>query len=170
MKKLFFTTLCLAILSTASFAQIGKGTVLVGASSNLGYTSTSYELDGNDDNLNHFTLNLKAGYFVIDNLAFGLNLGYDNVSQGDYDYSVTRFGLFGRYYVNGKFFMGLGYSSSKAEDAEANKSVPIEAGYAAFINDNIAIEPSLSYSVGVGDNESNAFGLNVGFTIYLNRN
>ena len=153
--------------SNAAYAQIQKGTFLVGASSNFGYSSTSYE--DSDDNLNVFSLNLKGGYFVIDDLTFGLSFGYTKYSAGDIDASSTSVGLFGRYYVNGKFFAGMGYNSSKVEDADAINRVPFEVGYAAFINDNIAVEPSLSYSIGVGDTESNQFALNVGFALYFNR-
>jgi hypothetical protein len=121
------------------------------------------------DNLSILTLDLKAGYFVIDNLALGLSFGYEKYSLDDSEESLTSFGLFGRYYVNGKIFVGAGYSSSKFEDSDAANSLPFEVGYAAFITDNIAFEPSISYAIGVGDNESNTFGLNLGFALYFNR-
>lgn len=167
MKKIHLTISILMLFAATSYAQIQKGSVLVGASSNLGFSSTSY--DGADDNFNVFTLDVKAGYFVIDNLAVGLNFGYNKFSQGDSDASTTLFGLFGRYYVNGKIFVGAGYSSLKLEDSDASNSLPFEVGYAAFITDNIAFEPSINYAIGLGDNESNTFGLNLGFALYFNR-
>lgn len=167
MKKLIFTISIVAAFAVTSFAQIEQGTVIVGPSTNLGFTSQSF--DGADDNLTSFNINLGAGYFVIENLAFGLNFGYSSLSFGDEDVSTTTFGLFGRYYVNGKIFLGAGYASSKVEDSDAVNSLPLEAGYAAFITDNIAVEPSLGYELGLGDNESSKFGLNVGFMLYLNR-
>jgi hypothetical protein len=167
MKKIILTMSILMLFAAASYAQIQKGSVLVGASSNLGFSSISY--DDGDDNFKVFILDLKAGYFVIDNLAVGLNFGYSKYSFGDTDASTTLFGLFGRYYVNGKIFVGAGYSSSKLEDSDASNSLPLEAGYEAFITDNIALEPSVSYSIGLGDNESNTFGLNLGFALYFNR-
>src|SRR5690606_28125801 len=100
----------------------------------------------------------------------GLGVGYYKGSMGDYSESATSFGIFGRYYVNGKIFLGAGYQSEKVEDSDALGSIPLEVGYAAFITDNIAIEPALGYALGMGDNESSTFGLNVGFTLYLNRN
>lgn len=167
MKKGIFTICFVTMLAGASFAQIEQGTVVVGPSTNLGFTSMSF--DGVDDNLTTFNVNLGAGYFVIENLAFGLNFGYAKVSFGDDSESATSFGLFGRYYINGKIFLGAGYASTKSEDSDAVNSLPLEVGYAAFITDNIAVEPSFSYELGLGDNESNAFGLNVGFMLYLNR-
>jgi len=167
MKKITLTISILLLFAATSYAQIQKRSVLVGASSNLGFSSTSYE--GGDDNLNVFTLDLKTGYFVMDNLALGLRFGYNKYSVGDNDVSQTLFGLFGRYYVNGKIFFGAGYSSTKFEDSDASNSLPLEVGYAAFITDNIALEPSISYSIGLGDNDAKAFGLNLGFTLYFNR-
>jgi len=52
---------------------------------------------------------------------------------------------------------------------DAVNGLPLEVGFAAFITDNIAVEPSFGYALGLGDNESNTFGLNVGFSLYLNR-
>jgi hypothetical protein len=168
MKKTIFMTLFAVCLSGGTaIAQINKGTFLVGASSNLGFSSTSTEIS--DDNVNVFLLDVSGGYFVIDNLALGLSFGYSKYSYEDFDGSSTSFGLFGRYYVNGKVFLGLGFASAKVEDSDAVNSIPLEVGYAAFVTDNIAIEPSLSYSLGLGDNESNTFGLQVGFTLYFNR-
>ena len=167
MKETIFTLVVGLAFAGPAFAQIGQGTVLIGASSNLNYSSTSF--DGADDNLNSFNINLGVGYFVIENLALGIELGYDKITFGDNDASSTTFGLFGRYYVNGKIFLGAGYRSSKGEDSDAVNSLPLEVGYAAFITDNIAVEPSFGYALGLGDNESNTFGLNVGFSLYLNR-
>ncbi|HEX5172209.1 MAG TPA: hypothetical protein VFW11_23695 [Cyclobacteriaceae bacterium] len=167
MKRTILLFLIVSILSvTGVVAQINQGTFLVGASSNLGFSSTSTE---GSDNVNVFLLDLKGGYFVMDNLAVGLSLGYTKYSAGDFDGSSTTIGLFGRYYIHGKIFAGLGFSSTDSNNSDSYNSVPFEFGYAAFVTDNIALEPSLSYSIGVGDNESNTFGLNVGFTLYFNR-
>jgi hypothetical protein len=166
-RTILMTFFAFCLSGGTAIAQINKGTFLLGASSNLGFSSTSTDIS--DDNVNVFLLDLSGGYFVIDNLALGLSFGYSRYSYGDFDGSSTSFGLFGRYYVNGKVFFGLGFASSKVEESDAVNSVPLEVGYAAFVTDNIAIEPSLSYSIGVGDNESNTFGLQVGFTLYFNR-
>lgn len=166
MKKTLLLLAVCSVFSMSAAAQISQGTFLVGASSNLGFSTTSY---GDGDNLNAFVLDLNGGYFVIDNLAVGLSFGYSNYSSGDFSGSTTSVGLFGRYYVQGKIFAGLGFSSIHVEDADALTSIPLEVGYAAFLTDNIAIEPSLNYGIGMGDNSANTFGLNIGFTLYLNR-
>ncbi len=87
-----------------------------------------------------------------------------------------QFGLFGRYYYNGKIFGGIGFNSVKVkfEDtsgvSESTVSViPIEVGYAAFLNDAIAIEPALNYSIYGSDGNGASFGFSVGLTVYLNK-
>lgn len=164
MKKNLLTLLAVVVVFTAS-AQINKGTVLVGASSNLNLTST--DPDGGESS-SVFALDVSAGYFVIDNLALGLNLGYEKNSE--LDDAAIIIGAFGRYYINGKVFAGAGVSTVKFGDASSTV-IPLEIGYAAFITDNIAIEPSLNYSLWSGDfMEGSTIGLNVGLALYFNRN
>lgn len=163
MKKVLLTVFAVLTVFVAS-AQIEKGTILVGASSNLGFSSTS--IDGLDDKLSTFNLDVRGGYFIIDNLALGLTLGFDKTKFGDSDEKTTSFGLFGRYYINGKIFAGAGFQSITIGDADAETAIPLEVGYAAFLTDNIAVEPSLNYIIMDG---ASTFGLGVGFTLYLNR-
>lgn len=40
-------------------------------------------------------------------------------------------------------------------------------GYAFFVADRTAIEPSLSYQVRKGDFDGNSLGLNIGFSLYF---
>jgi hypothetical protein len=158
MKKLLFILLAVFAAGAAS-AQINKGSVLVGASSNMNFTSISPD---NGDNYSIFDLSLKGGYFFIDNFTVGLNLGYQKLD----DFTISTFGLFGRYYYQGKFFGGVGFSVIDYENQDSQTSIPFEIGYAAFITDNIAVEPSLNLGI-AEDNTS--FGLRVGFSLYLNR-
>lgn len=158
MKKLLFILFVMCIAGSAS-AQINKGSVLVGASSNLNFSSVKF--DG-QDRFSLFDLGVKTGYFVVDNLAVGLDFGYQKID----DLSITNFGIFGRYYYQGKIFGGAGFNVLKYEDQDSQTSIPFEIGYAAFITENIAIEPAFHFSV--GDN-TNTYGLRVGFSIYLNR-
>jgi hypothetical protein len=158
MKKYVFILVACLIVGSAS-AQIEKGTVLVGASSNLSFTSISP--DGGD-NYSVFDLSLKGGYFFMDNLTAGLNLGYQKID----DFSLTTFGLFGRYYYQGKFFGGVGFNVISYEGSDSQTSIPFEVGYAAFITPNIAVEPSLN--LGIAE-DSTSFGVRVGFSLYLNR-
>lgn len=172
MKKLLLT-LFASVIVFATSAQISKGAILVGGSSNLGFTS--YNEDAGD--YSQFNIDVKGGYFIMDNLAVGLNLGYSSADFGDSGKKTnTGFGVFGRYYFNGKIFGGVGFNSVKVKfesdslDSESTVSViPIEIGYAAFLNDAIAIEPALNYSIYGSDGDGASFGVNVGITVFLNR-
>jgi hypothetical protein len=172
MKKHVFTMLFLACIAISGTAQIEQGTFLLGAKTNAGFNF--FNEDAGD--YSQFNIELKGGYFVIENLTLGLNLGFSSISEGDASLNVSEFGLFGRYYINGKIFGGIGYSSQKTKydfgfgDGESTTSIiPIELGYAAFINDVIAIEPALNYTIYGSDSEGASFGINIGISIYLGR-
>ncbi|MDZ7647839.1 MAG: hypothetical protein U5K54_12010 [Cytophagales bacterium] len=135
-KYLLIIITCLTVGS--AFAQIPKGTILAGAASILSFTSVSPDTG---DNYSIFDLSLKGGYFVIDNVVAGVNLGYQKID----DFSFTSFGIFGRYYYQGKFFGGAGFTINDYENSDSQTVIPFEVGYAAFINEVIAVEPSLNY-------------------------
>ncbi|MEQ9404229.1 MAG: outer membrane beta-barrel protein [Cyclobacteriaceae bacterium] len=173
MKKFFLTMTMVAVFGIAT-AQTEQGGWLIGASTNLGFTSTS--VDGVDDNESEFNLDGKAGYFLIDGLAAGLNLSFSNNKQGDDKTTVTAIGPFARYYVNGTFFVGAGYASTsvKSDDGTTSNTVKggllsLEAGYPIWFGDNVALEPSLNYGMGSGDllKDTSFFGLAVGFSLYF---
>jgi len=161
MKKVLFTFFA-AFVAFAASAQISQGTILLGGSSNLGFTSNNE--DAGDDS--QFDLSVQGGYFVIENLAIGATIGYSKWSEAD-DATIT-IGPMARYYFNGKIFAGAGFAVQKTGDFSGSV-IPLQVGYAAFLNDAVAIEPSLNYSVYGGDYEGSSFGLNVGISVYLNR-
>lgn len=159
MKKNILTAIFSCSIIVASFAQIESGTILVGASSNIGYNNLSPD---NSSGYTVLNIDLKAGYFVINNLTAGLNIGYSKID----DSALTSLGVFARYYVAGKFFAGAGFTSIKPDEGDSTTEIPIELGFAGFVSNNIAIEPSLSYAMGDGYER---FGFNVGFSLYFNR-
>mgnify|MGYP001803354839 CR=1 FL=1 len=164
MKKITFSAFAL-LLAFTSFSQTEQGRILVGVGSDLRFSSQSFE--GSDDNFNTFSVGLGGGYLLIANFVAGANIG---------EFSSNSFGIgpFVRYYYE-QFFAeaGVNFSESSSEsdffesDSSLNQ-VNLGLGYAAFINDYIAVEPSLNYSIGGGDVDGqNTFSLNVGFAIYL---
>ncbi len=154
-------------------AQTEEGGWLAGASSNLSFSSTS--IDGVDDNRSSFNLSTRGGYFFIDNLVGGLTLGLSSSKQGDFKTSSTTIGPFARYYVNGTFYVGAGYTAVSGETESGSTTVSdfsggnllLEAGYPIWIVDSVAVEPGISYTSGTGDINSSIFAVAVGFNIYL---
>ncbi|OUR99010.1 hypothetical protein A9Q86_13145 [Flavobacteriales bacterium 33_180_T64] len=112
-----------------------------------------------DEKLNQFTFNPSVGYFVSENIAVGVSLGYmsskseDGVSD-DIKVSALTAGAFGQYYFTpGEQFSFLvqltaAYTSGKTEvgDAEAKNNGFI-AGFAPgisyFVSDCLALQANI---------------------------
>jgi hypothetical protein len=165
MKKLLLIAVVFFGVTIVTNAQINQGTILVGASSSLGFMSVSP--DGGDS-YSSFDLDGKAGYFFIDNLAAGVGLNFNKQDE----YSSLGFGVFGRYYINGAIITGLGIGATKVDYGSVDGSyttIALEGGYAAFITKNIAVEPTLNLNLLSGDTDATQFGFNIGFALYLGR-
>ena len=84
------------VFSLTSDAQTRKGTVLLGAGS---------EMSNNE--WTSLAITPKVGYFVQDGVAIGalINFQSDNVDKSTYELnnSVAEIGVFGRYYVSNNF-------------------------------------------------------------------
>ncbi len=164
MKKVLLTAALVAVFGFAANAQTDQGGWLVGASSNLGFNS--FKANSDADAVSTFNLNARAGYFLMDNLAAGLNINYFKFSEADD--ADTAFGPFARYYFNGTFYAGAGIDFASSGGVSGSW-INLEAGYPLFIVDNVAVEPNLSYSLGGGDlyEDASRFGINVGFFLYF---
>ena len=166
-------TLLAAFAITATAAQINNGAWLIGASSNM--AANNYTSKTSADVFT-FNLNIQGGNFIIDNLVLGLNTGFTSLSQGGSNQAQTTLGIFSRYYFPKNFFAGAGVNSywfsNNSGNSESHAEVRLEAGYAAFISNSCAIEPSISYR-GVTDpnytGRISSLSFNLGFMIYLHR-
>lgn len=157
MKKVLLTAALVAVFGFAANAQTEQGGWLVGASSNLGFSSEDYGAGS----VSVFNLDVKGGYFLMDGLAAGLDVSYASFDGN----SGSAIGIFGRYFITEAIFAEAGYTS--LSDSRGG-ILPIRAGYAAFLSDNVAVEPSLVYEMGMGNNDAySSFGLNVGFSLYF---
>ncbi|MBL0128771.1 MAG: outer membrane beta-barrel protein [Flavobacteriales bacterium] len=176
MKKIV-TVVSALVLGITAMAQTDQGTWMFGAGSNLGFTSGKENSD-QEDAASQLSLDVRAGYFVIDNLAIGLDLGYSSVSVGGVAGADLGVGPYLRYYLmESKLFGELGYkigsSSYDGNKLGSTGALGIGVGYAAWLNDNVTIEPMIKYSAlstkpDGGDSYSgSAFGVMVNFGIYL---
>jgi outer membrane protein len=191
MKKLIFT-LCVVLASAGAFAQIGQGTIMIGGSFGANFQTEKYKLSGNTQTVGkttEITLTPQVGYFVIDNLAVGAGISLASYSfkpDGGGDKSTSTafaFQPFGRYYFNnifGELALGIGAGNSKTGGDIDSKfglfTWSLGAGYAAFLNDHVAIEPKLGYmSVTQKDKDSDVKDINsglfisVGIQVYLRK-
>lgn len=158
------SAIALGFSTVQANAQIKEGTVLAGGGLSLDFGTHKNERPGNNQNTTvtvetrytNFTFNPKVGYFFTDALALGLNLNVNTNTEKNKDNGIRStnsshtFGVFGRYYFPQKLFLegeiGLGRQSYNGEDFQ-NKifAYSLGVGYAAFLNDHVALEPMIRY-------------------------
>jgi outer membrane protein len=160
MKKFITITLSLFTILGLS-AQTEKGAVLLGAHSNLGFSSLSVtdynDLDESDflaGTITDIAISLNGSYFIVDNLALGLLINYSNSKlevEGEDDSvsSLITYGLMARYYFGESGLWGQGsYSLGTLDEGTEDMDISgtgISLGYAWFVSDNVSINPSLGY-------------------------
>lgn len=161
MKKLFFSLAVIAI-SFAASAQTSKGTYLLGGTA--GFQS--------QDDVSTITVAPRIGYFLADNLAAGLGLGYTKIE----DLSMWSLDPFIRYYAlgigdNAKIFGQASYSYGSMGEDLSTSGWGVGAGAAFFLNESIALEVGLNYgSTTVGDADAtSALRFGAGFQIHFGK-
>ena len=104
MKKIILSLAAVLAFALTSDAQTRKGTVLLGAGS---------ELSNNE--WTTLAITPKVGYFVQDGVAIGALIDFqnDNVDKDSYELNnnVAEIGVFGRYYVSNNLFTEVSLSS-----------------------------------------------------------
>jgi len=159
-------------------AQFNQGRVLLGGNVNFfsmkdetvqtGFPTTSSKST-------QFQLNPNVGYFVIDNLAVGADIALSTISGGGSSTTILA-GPFVRYYIKGLFIEGeYNFGSGKNGDTKSSTNAWLGGiGYAALLNDHVAIEPTIAYTsnnIHYTNPNHNAtitgFVVGVGLQIYL---
>jgi len=198
MKKTLLTLFVVTLISCGAYAQYGQGRMLVGGGLDFSTMKNKSKVGGTtreNYTTTSFSLVPRFGYFVIDNLAVGgaLNVNtttkkYEGSDDKETDNELTL-SPFVRYYLPQNIFFegnfGFGTGKNKSEDGAVSVETKynvtrwaLGVGYAAFINDNVAIEPMISYGSHIRtlkDSNPKAKGIDqgltigVGFQIYLGK-
>ena len=213
-KPLILVIVIIAVNCNFLSAQTNKGKFLMGelsyielmgngviGSANLGYTTFQFKSDGDNPSSKQkqFSLNIvpRAGYFVIDNLAIGLDVllatELKNIGDDTYKSTTTFFavGPFVRYYIPTKkvlpfaevnYSMGsrtnkTEFNGNESSDNYAIKLYGVGLGLAFPIGEKVSFDTIVGYHVYVNkdkeDNENNlrwvagTLGLKLGFTVFL---
>jgi hypothetical protein len=119
------------------------------------------------DDMIYYNLGADAGYFIIDDLAIRLGLFYGG---GGNNRGRLAYRLGGKYYINSKVPVGLDITGQSIEDYDNNPTwLGIQAGYAFFLSDRIAIEPGARWNQSLNEDwdDSGFFELNIGFTLFF---
>lgn len=199
MKRMIFTLLVVMVAAIGAKAQYNQGRMLVGGGANFTANTDKSKNGGTtvtNSKTTSFGLQPRFGYFVIDNLAIGAALDFGTSvtkyeTNDDKDkYTSIALAPFVRYYLpQNIFFQGqFGFGSAKDKHEESNGADTevkynlfnwsLGVGYAAFITDNIAIEPMISYGSDIltrkdsnpkAKHIDNNFTIGVGFQIYLGK-
>ena len=118
MKKIILSLAAVLVFTLTSDAQTRKGTVLLGAGSEVSNSMDTY----NNGRKAWTQLNItpKVGYFVQDGVAIGalINFQSNNEDRNDYELNsgIAEIGVFGRYYVSNNLFSEIALSSMTQSD------------------------------------------------------
>ena len=158
MKKLLMLMLLFAVTVGAS-AQFEKGTKYV--DTYLSGLGTSY----NSSTGFRFNIGADAGIFLEDSWMVKANFEIDHTKYSD-DFDL---GLGARYYFNTNgIFLGAGAEYKHSEPNFNDVLIPVEIGYAFFINHYITIQPAAYYKMSLNNfSDGSTVGLKVALGFYF---
>jgi hypothetical protein len=174
MKKRVVTIVALFIVGLANAQtndQTEKGNVLIetntGFGSEVGKTSFGYiSRDGSTE----YNIGLEGGYFIMDNLALKIGLGFGGFSPKELA-STSTFGykIGAKYYVIGLLPVEISYNGYTQKNVSKNPSfVGFQAGYAIFLSRTISLEPGIRYNNSLDTEAAKSFvQLNMGFSLHF---
>lgn len=163
MKKLFLSLIAMIAMTVAVNAQVEQGSFTVGG--NVGFNTFSSDADNSDDATSSFFIVPDVSYFVSDNIALGLGVGYENYSVKVDDDNKANAGIFriepyGRYYKSfggsdkfyffGELRVNLGFGSSKVTALGTENDGPSFTTIGAALSPNFAFFPSEKFAIEFG--------------------
>ncbi len=157
---------------------IKKGNWMVGGA----VGSLGYSFEGENFNINVMP---KAGYFITDGIALGLEtgVGFQTIKDGDnvWNYTFMPFARYyfpegasetGRFYGNGKIGIS-GASATGGDNNETSFAFGVGLGYSHFVSRNVALEAEVGYNYSKSNaataSAQNGLGVAVGFQIFLGK-
>ncbi len=153
----------------AKEGQVSKGIWLIevntGFGENVGSTSLSLT---SSDGITAYNIGAEGGYFIKDNLAIKLGLGYgDDGIEGNDNPIAYKIGA--KYYFKKMIPIELSYNGVGFGSADANPTyLGFQAGYALFLGKNVSIEPGLRYNKSMNtDYYDDNFQFNIGFALHF---
>ena len=164
MKKLLLVIAIVAAGFTAnaqeSNGQTAKGKWVIEANTGAASTgSTAFSFSSQDGDSN-FAIGLDGGYFIMDDLAIKGGLGYNDGNEA-FTYKVGA-----EYYIAGQFPVGIDFTGT-SYDAYSENWLGLQAGYAYFLGENVAVKPALRYNIGLEDGQKGKFQGLIGFALYF---
>ncbi|QHI36075.1 hypothetical protein IMCC3317_14280 [Kordia antarctica] len=195
MKKIILAAVAIFGFAFTANAQTEQGKWVISGSTSISFATTNLTLEfegeeiSDDAKASIFSFTPSVGYFVINNLAVGLDLSFSSAKNDDGTTDVTTSSfssiLGGTYYFEAgdkfKPFVGLGAGliSTSSGDDDVLKSNGLalrgKGGVAYFVNESLSVDFSVLYlntnqknkenNDLVSKNSSLAVGL--GFSLFL---
>ena len=160
-----------AATTTGGGGQTAAGKWLIEANTGFGAAhaaETSFGLTSVDGNT-AWSIGMEGGYFVADNLAIKLGLGYiDNDGEGA-GTSAFSYKVGAKYYIANMIPVQIDYSGASYNDVDENPSyLGLQAGYAIFLGENVSIEPGLRFNKSLNEDfYEDVFQVRVGFALHF---
>ena len=184
MKKLLLSTIAIISFCFANAQeQTAKGKWLIEANTGFGSGVGSTQIGFNsEDGNSEYNFGAEGGYFVMNNLAIKLGLGYGGKSfktvnpitgaSTTVTGSVFAYKVGAKYYVINSIPVELSYNGISTSNKVAGQKDPsyvgIQGGYAIFLGDNVSIEPGLRYNHSLDDKIAKSnIQFNVGFALHF---
>ncbi|MDY0987592.1 hypothetical protein SOM12_09225 [Flavobacterium sp. CFBP9031] len=167
MKKIVLAAIAVMTFGWANAQeQTAKGKWLIETNTSFGATNvgnTGFSLSSVDGETT-WGLGAEGGYFVADNLAVKVGLGYNDFGHSDNAFSYK---VGAKYYLLNKFPLEASYTGASIKGYDENPSfVGLQGGYAWFLGKNVSVEPGLRYNIGLNDYKD-VFQFNVGFALHF---
>jgi len=152
------------------------------AQTSLPITKGNYMLGGSfysqyfdNDNFKYFGIGLHpdVGYFIIDNLAVGVepSVTYTSYTYPESSDDFSDFGLsvYGKYYTNLGFFGMASVGGFFGPEREPSYNINPRIGYAYFINAKVSLEGMLGTYIMYNNSkfDVNELLFSVGFQVFL---
>jgi hypothetical protein len=165
MRKLTIALFFLLVSTVVTFAQTQQGNFLLGGGFGVSFGNKQIETPGPNNTTivsksrsTSLSFNPRVGFFIVNGFALGLDAEFRSTGERNRDNDVRTtssyftLGPFVRYYfpinvfLDGRagFGSGKGAASAGYNDAKVF-SYSFGAGYAAFLNDYVALEPIIRY-------------------------
>lgn len=178
MKKLLFAA-AFAVLGFTANAQeeessaLSKGSWLIEANtgfgaSDLGHTAnTGFGLVSVDD-VTIWSIGAEGGYFVMDDLAVKLGLGYNDFDGA----SSFSYKLGAKYYIESMIPVQVDLTGASGDDVFGDETplwLGLQGGYAWFVADNISIEPGVRYNLSLNEDftDEGILEFRIGFALHF---
>lgn len=179
MKKLILTIAAVFALGIANGQeQTAKGKLLVevntGFGEGVGGTGLQFT---SGDGFNNYNIGAEGGYFLADNLALKVGLGYGgeskDVGESTVTGSILSYKVGAKYYVSGMIPLEVSYNGqtfSPASIRDTDSWFGLQGGYAIFLGDMVSLEPGLRYNyslLGKDKGGDSFLQFNMGFVMHF---